>query len=455
MTRGNVGVGLICLVIGLCATHGNASATGIAIGYGAAGTTPAVSITSKGAAAIVWGQSRGLGRPYGKLVARSIYPAGKLGDLQRITPVGHTAYAATEPLMFAGSSGHLVVAWHKLFGPGQGLYLRTRDPSGRLGPVTRIGRGVGNLDAAIDASGQATLVWDVEGRAPGIYLARLNSTGILSAPVRLDHGYSGEFPHVAIDAAGDAVAMWTGYLTEQDDNSRPRLYARKVVTSDGALGETLELARASNGHIAIGRQGQAVFLWTTRDERWNQDDPEGRIQVRFLTSRGDLTPILSLTGYRDLIRIEPRVTLLDDGTAVAVWASATSGRAVEARTFTPMSIGPMRSLAGRRDRLSGVLDLASAGSRAVAVWTFGPEPRDRGGALRGPTGIRARTIGRTGVGALHTPLIASRPKTSWLNAGSVAANDRGVWAVAIKRGPTRLGGRPQIVLDIRGRMTKQ
>ena len=151
--------------------------------------------------------------------------------------------------------------------------------------------------------------WRVQART-------ISAAGVLG-PVRTlsAAGKSAEYPQIASDADGDAVAVWRRW----DYSSPARIQARSI-SAAGALGpvRTLSAAvyHADSPQIASDADGDAVAVW------YRQYGLNYRIQARSISAADVLGPVqtLSAAGQGETA-VDPQIASDADGDAVAVWRS--------------------------------------------------------------------------------------------------------------------------------------
>lgn len=120
---------------------------------------------------------------------------------------------------------------------------------------------------AIDAAGNAMAVWrQIDGPLENILFNRYTTgSGWGTAEViDIDNGEEASNPDIAIDAAGNAIAVWTQY-----DGTRNNIWANRY-TAGKAWGmaeliETQNLGYASTPRIAMDATGNALVVWNQED----------------------------------------------------------------------------------------------------------------------------------------------------------------------------------------------
>jgi hypothetical protein len=290
--------------------------------------------------------------------------------------------------------------WERTLQNGKQVIGRGRAASGTLGPVQAFS--VPNQDAvdpqvAIDSEGDALVVWEAKMGSIFRIQARTRSAAGTLGPVQV---FSSEFrnafdPQVAIDADGDAYAVWRHF-----DGANWRIEGR-ARSAGGVVGpvETLSDAgrNAFDAQVAFDSDGDAYAVWR------RFDGSDFRIEGRARSAAGTLGAVetLSDAGQNAL---QPQVAIDTDGDALAVWrrydeTSATCCRLIDARARSAAGVlGPVETLSGTgHDSFDPQVGMDAEGD-AVAVWRSFISRSNR---------IEMRT--RSAAGALGPVLAVSSP----------------------------------------------
>ena len=123
---------------------------------------------------------------------------------------------------------------------------------------------------------------------------------------------SAYLPQVAVDAAGNAIAVW-----HQSDGANMNIWANRYVNGSGwgnaELIETNDSASAAEPQLAMNRAGNAMAIW------YQYDGSLCNISAnRYEVGSGWGTADLIVTNSLGLIQ-HPRVVIDDSGNAIAVW----------------------------------------------------------------------------------------------------------------------------------------
>jgi hypothetical protein len=227
-----------------------------------------VAIDSRGNALVVWrlGSSSDNG---GWLQARSISAAGVLGPIVNVSRIG----VANEPQVAMDADGAALVVWRGR-GPGTDYRIQTRvrTAAGLWRPAQTIAESEQVIELpklAMNANGDALMVWRRVWNGMVTLQARarsaagvLGSIETISAESRFD-----PLPRVAIDASGDAVIVW-----QRHRPSREVIQARRH-SAAGVFGpiETLSNPEQDAGapDVVMNADGRALAVWHRRgDTNW-------------------------------------------------------------------------------------------------------------------------------------------------------------------------------------------
>ncbi|HSB62117.1 MAG TPA: hypothetical protein VLI67_10380 [Vicinamibacteria bacterium] len=233
----------------------------------------------------------------------------------------------------------------------------------------RISGGPGDAlapDAAMDASGNAVAVWHQdapEGRSR-VWAARQPRGGPWEAPVALDPGEAefARFPRVAVDPAGNAVAVWSRI------EGSPAVWASRFLAGRGWSPPERLTAAGEPGwfpDLALDPGGDGIVVWqsdrptgvTIRAARWAGGHWESPRTIQ--------RPLPETGG-------SPRVAVAADGTAVAVWHELQAGTfRIWANRFRPgagwATAEPISPPEAREGALFADVAMDALGN-AVAVW---------------------------------------------------------------------------------------
>jgi hypothetical protein len=168
---------------------------------------------------------------------------------------------------------------------------------------------------AFDAAGNAIAVWhQYDGARKDIWANRFGAgTGWETATlIETDNAGDASSPQVAVDAAGNTIAVWY-----QSDGTRNNIWANRFVSGIGwgtaALIETDNAGSASFPQVAVDAEGNAIAVW------WQYDGTRDNIWAnRFGAGTGWGTALLIETDNAGGASF-PQVAVDASGNAIAVW----------------------------------------------------------------------------------------------------------------------------------------
>ena len=234
-------------------------------------------------------------------------------------------------------------------------------PSVPLSPVAAKG---GSPEIAVNDSGVAVAIW--QSRYDGFSRAVIESSvhpvgGSWSAPSPLSaSGGFGAQPDVAVDAAGNAVAVW-----QQDaDTSTPFIEAATRV--GGVWSAPVPISSTSHGayvpKVAVDDAGNAVAIWNSDNSVQWSSKPAG----------GAWSAPLRFDGTISQDQIDNALTMTAGGVASAAWTDIEPGHEVVVVTSRPVGGSwstPAYASSMSEDAQS--VDIASSASgKALLIWTL-------------------------------------------------------------------------------------
>jgi hypothetical protein len=231
------------------------------------------------------------------------------------------------------------------------------------------GKDASQQQVAFDQGGDAVAVWESSGGPePVIMAAARPAGGAFSAAQTLsDPSAFSMSPDVASDAQGDAVAVW---LQFDGANARVQAAYRPAEGSFGAP-QTLSAAgyEAREPRVAMNAAGEAVIVWSLGSGLSEEAQASSAAPGGIFGAAQDLT---GFTGVASL----PQVTLDSHGDAIAVWEGwdgskiriQEASRAADASFGAPEFLSPAGENAGTPQ-----IAFDSSGD-ALAVWRFDGSP---------------------------------------------------------------------------------
>ncbi len=247
---------------------------------------PRVAADSAGDYVIVWSSEGQDGSSYG--IYAQLYNRGGVAQGTEFQVNTFTSGGQNFPSVAMDSAGDFVIAWQSYDqdGSAYGIYAQAYNKSGAPAGSEFLVN-TSTLDnqqypsVAMDSTGDFVITWQSYDRAAGglvyIYGQQYNFSGA-SQPV----ANSSEFmvntytsadqfnPSVAMDAAGDFVVAWPGYVYAGNTVLR-EVYAQAYNASGAAQGSEFQVNTTTVGGEAIGVSvamdpaGDFVVAWSTYD----------------------------------------------------------------------------------------------------------------------------------------------------------------------------------------------
>ncbi len=326
-----------------------------------------VAVDNGGNAVAVWTQFDGTRN---NIWANRYTTSGGWGTAT-LVETDNTANAGS-PAVAMDNTGNAVAVWEQSDGTRTNILANRCNASGAWGTAEPIetdnAGGAYSPQVAMDGSGNAVAVWQQsDGTRNNILANRCNASGVWGtpAPVETDNAGDAYSPQVAMDAGGNAFAVWA-----QSDGTRYNIWANRCSASGvwgtAALIETENLGNASSPQLAMDAAGNLWAVWSqldaTRSNIWaNRCNASG--------AWGTARIVASTAGQP---AYSPRVALNAGGDGVAVWyQSGPTGYSILASRYVAPGTWGTAAPAESDDTASKQdAQLAADGSgNAVAVWT--------------------------------------------------------------------------------------
>lgn len=275
--------------------------------------SPRVAVDGAGNAMVAWSQSSG--------TWAIRYTAGAGWDVAAQRIEDNVTSSAGAPELAVGASGDAFAVWTSFDGTRNNIWANRYDAAtGAWESATLIETGnVGLAEAphvAVDAGGNAVAVWTYfDGARYDILATRYAAGGGGWDPVTpsltATATGSGDAPRVALDGAGNALVVWA-----QSDAGRYSIWANRLTAGAGwggaALIEADDAGDAALPQLAVDGAGNAVAVWYQFDgTRYDV------LSNRFTPGAGWGTAALLETGAGNALR--PHVAVSPAGDATAVW----------------------------------------------------------------------------------------------------------------------------------------
>jgi hypothetical protein len=341
--------------------------------------------------------------------------AAALGSFSPTITLSAGGQDAASPAVAVGAGGDGVAVWTRFDGDNSRVQARTVSPGGGLGPIQTLsaaGSSAFSPQVAVDADGDAVVVWTRLDGASIAQARRISSAGVLGPVLDLSpHGEDASGPQVAIDAGGNAIALW------YRSNVGALQVLGRALPATGSPGPLLRLSSAAaNGSqprvgVTSGGGGYAVWVGT--------DGANSRAQGRSIDTAGNRGPVRFLSPAGSNAGF-PRVDVDDSANAYAIWTRTIGANTrVEGRPVSAAgTLGTVTTLsAGGQNAILPAISIA--GGNGVAVWA-----RFDGANLR----IQAVAVSATGgTGTPATVSVAGHGATNPAVAADANGNGQVVW----------------------------
>jgi hypothetical protein len=309
-----------------------------------------------------------------------------------LTPTGQSASIMHVAMDAAGDT---FVVWKRSNGTNTIVQAAVRPAGGAWLPTIDLsasGQDGDEPQVAVDAAGNATALW---ARAYVVQSSYRPAGGAWGSPVDLSAmGVTAFSPRLAVDRAGDAVAVWgrttgTGQAVQTASRASGGAWTPGIdLSNPGGIGSRYPSA-------ALDRLGNAVATWVTG---------AGTVQAAYRPAGGawgdvkDLSQVLTGGAFDS-------VTAFDrSGNATVVWSGFNSGSSYLVQAATrPVSSGawlPPQDLSVPGEAGQGPVIAIAPNGTAIAMWNRIPAPavsviqyatRPRGGPWALPRDLTSPT----------------------------------------------------------------
>ncbi len=207
--------------------------------------SPVASVNASGAAAVITSGQTASG-------ALGVSVSTSANGQTWTTPV--TLGPGGEPAVAVAPNGRTVAVWQGFSGAtSTGVQASVLTPGGTWSAPVTVAPAGSNPQVAMDAAGDAVALWTAS--AASVQAAILRAGGTWSAPVTLGKGVT---PNLAVNPAGAILAGWTASPHETTVSAG-------TVTGGWSAPVTLGPATAykqAGVHLTLAANGQGVALWT-------------------------------------------------------------------------------------------------------------------------------------------------------------------------------------------------
>jgi hypothetical protein len=381
-------------------------------GSGHDASEPQVAVDSGGDAVAVWKRREGADYTV-EAVSR---PAG--GNWQAPVDISAVGQNASGPQVAVDPGGDAVAVWELYDGTNHIVQAATSPAGGSWQTpvdISAIGQNASEPQVAVDPGGDAVAVWKGSGSANFIVEAASRPAGgSWQAPVAISAaGTNSEVPQVAVDQGGDAVAVWDLY------DGINHIVQAATSPAGGSWQAPVDLSATGQSalepQVAVDPAGDAVAVW----ERY--DGADYIVQASTSPAGGSWqTPVdLSAAGQD---AIEPQVAVDPDGDAVAVWENETDLNAEAASRPSGGSWQAPVAIPGGHDAHVPQVAVDPAGD-ALAVWEGYEGGYIVQAAAYDATGPQLRSLSIPAAGTVGQSLAFSvSPLDVWSALGPVSWN---------------------------------
>jgi hypothetical protein len=380
-----------------------------------------IAIDAQGNATVIWAE---ILLPSGLVVRSASRPSG--GDWSEPVELSE-ASIASKPRLAIDPQGTVTAVWLGTapHSSGSGVVPVVRSKSRPAGgawsaDAVAVSSADGTSSAAapqvaVNAQGNATAVWGQYSSVNGYVAqtARRAAGGSWSAAVDLG---AGDSPQVAVDSQGNATAVWTFPSTR--GTALPPDSAVRFSTRAGAgpWSSPADLAVNSATHnvgypwVAADPQGNVTAIWA----RYNSTDVLAQA-TRRLAGSASWSPTADLTVGRPITAI-PAAGVDPQGHVSMVWSSSEDPWAGSSSVYDPVGpelrnvTVPLTAIAGQPVAMS--VDPFDTWSGVTTTWDFGDGQSASGAAVThtyAPLNVFTATVIITGVDALGNTTQTLRP----------------------------------------------
>lgn len=331
---------------------------------------PEIAFDASGNALVVW-QQRDSTTGFSIWANRFTAATNTWSVPARVEP--GTSGTAEFPQVAVDASGNAIAVWYQSGTGGADIWTnRYTAATNSWGTAALIENNAIYAQIAVDSVGNGLLVWNRNSGAIGSVWAKRYTAGTgWSTAARIEAGSTNSAgrPQIAVDANGDALAVWNRF----NGGSRNDIWANRYTATTNTWGtavliETGNAGTAENPKIAVDANGNGVALWNYFDGARN-----AVMAAHYVAATGTWGPAaISLTANAGSAG-DMRVAFDASGNAIAVWDQGKAnglGSDIWANRFTPSAGWGTAALIETNDAGSaGFARIAIDGSgNALVVW---------------------------------------------------------------------------------------
>jgi hypothetical protein len=342
--------------------------------------SPQVAVDGAGDAFVVWMRSNGTN----DVIQAAVKPAGEPPE----KPVNLSAPGeeASEPQIAVDPGGEAIAVWIRSNGTNDLVQAAVKPAGegwGKPTDLSEAGQEASQPQVAVDAAGDATVVWRRFNGSNYVVQAAVKPAGEgWGKPSSLSEaGQEAARPAIALDSEGDAVAVWAGHGASGD------LVQAAARAAHGSWGKPTSLSGAGQEpgqealtpRVAIDATGEATAIWVNYKEYGNA------VVQTASKPAGAPWGSPSTISQPNQEAFGPRIAVNGAGEATAAWNSFTYGCCYRADA----AIKPAGKAWGEPTALSDGSDprvAVDAAGNTTAVWESYYGPGDRVQAAIAPVG---------------------------------------------------------------------
>jgi hypothetical protein len=259
-------------------------------------------------------------------VAVMTRPAG--GQWSALDDISALDGLASDPKVAVDPHGNAVVVWSARSDLLSGtITVATRSAGGAWSApfdLSGVVRGASDQQVAVDAAGNATVIWSQISAGGNGYVVRTASRplgGAWSAPVDLSAGPTSSGPQLAVAPDGSATAVWilhepvgTSWTVQAKSRPAGGLQAWSAAANLTSDGRSAEYPR-----VAVDAQGRATVAWSFFDGSGSAVRAVHRSAGGAWSLPVDVTDDPGQVSSRIALAVDPQ------GNATAVWGSFKPG----------------------------------------------------------------------------------------------------------------------------------
>ncbi len=324
---------------------------------------PQVAVDAAGDAISVWARSNGSN----DVVQAAGKPDGK--PWVNPTTLSETGQEASEPQVAVDAAGDATVVWRRFDGSNYVVQAAAKPAGEAWGkPVTvsEAGQDAHTPEVAVDPTGEAIAVWTSANGSNEVVQAALKPAGEAWANPATLSGADQEAsePQVGVDAAGDATVVWTRYTGLSSGGMSNYVVQATVKPTDEAWETPSAVSEESQEEglepqVAVDAAGDATAVW----KRFGYGS--GRLIQTAAKPVGK--PWETPTTFED--GGDPRVAVDAAGDKAIVWTTYQGPGDIVQTAVKPVGQPWVKPATISEDEASDPQVAVNAAGNATAVWT--------------------------------------------------------------------------------------